>query len=145
VRSLDDRTPLAWYEDGPGLEWWWAIEHRGHPFAFLRSLMPGDFAPGRLPLPRHLMKYGGPLWPPPADSVCPCGETPSSDDLVVIERESGDRSFIAKLRARGRWPDATDPSRCWECGSRDRPAAHDVFGLRVCRDCVSVVLRKVRN
>jgi hypothetical protein len=135
-----------WYEKGPEMDWWWAVEHRGHPFAFLRSLMLGDFAPGRLPLRRHLRALGSPLWPdrsvtPP---VCPCGVPLVSEDLVVIERATGARHFLNLPRLTGRWPKPTDPASCWECCGSLTPL-RDIYGVQVCDRCVPFILKKVRT
>lgn len=118
---------------------WWAVEHRGHPALYLRALMPGDFAPGRLPLPRHVIELDGTEAPPEVRCGV-CDEVPRAEDLGVIERSTGDRGFLAELRAGRRpWPRPTDPASCWLCSSRtaraDREAQVGGATVRVCERC----------
>jgi hypothetical protein len=141
VRTAWDALP-----DPPGLEWWWAVSHLGHPAFYLRALMPGDFAPGRAPLPRHVRPLRGPSWPPPASVTCgTCGQEPDGADLDVLERATGARGFLAQFRAGRRpWPPATTAA-CWECGGRDRPAPRSLDGVPVCETCHAALTRAARR
>lgn len=120
--------------------YWWAVEHQGHPCCYLRALMPGDFAPGRRPLARHVLGLDGVV---PAALVCgTCGEAPAAVDLEPIERATGQRGFLAALRSSRRpWPKATDPATCWLCSSpgqrADRTAPVGPAGamVAVCSPC----------
>lgn len=108
---------MEWYEEPSAPdqgEWWWAVEHRGHPAFYLRALLPGDFAPGRLPLPRHVRTLTG---EEDDDPVCgTCAETPVAEDLDIVERATGRRGFLTEQRAqRQPWPKPTDPASCWLC------------------------------
>jgi len=120
----------------PSLRWWWRVDHRGHRAFYMRTLMPGDFAPGRLPLERHVR---GPV----ACATCGAsGETGLvSEDLVVVERSTGQRNFLDGFRARRTaWPPSTDPSTCHLCSGRGAPADRPiVIGgsqiVQVCARC----------
>lgn len=112
----------AWYVGPrtPGLELWWAVEHRGHPAFYLRALMPGDFAPGQAgPLTRHASDLEG---VPMAHVLCEtCGARPDPADLEPIERATGDRGHLARLRqGLDRWPPPTDPASCYLCSDPGR-------------------------
>ncbi len=149
---------MAWYEaeDTPDRgTWWWAVEHKGHPAFYLRSLKPGDFAPGRRPLPRHALMTE-PFHLRVADDqplVCDtCGEAPAVDDLDVIERSTGDSGFLDPFRGRGQyartpvpWPKATNRASCWECGAK-RGVTETVLTqageVRVCESCAEHLGRK---
>ena len=116
---------------------WWAVEHAGHPAFYLRALMPGDFAPGRLPLARHVWPLAGAY---AEDVACgTCGGVPRAEALEVVERHTGARGFLALLRAgRQPWPRATDASRCWLCGCRDSAwvvALTPLVDARMCERC----------
>ena len=115
--------PLAAPEP-PGLEWWFRVDHRGHPAFYLRTLMPGDFAPGRLPAPRHIRLLERPAEGLPAEVTCgTCGEVPRSEDLDVVERSTGSRGFLAAYTAgRVKWPPPTSAESCWMCSNRKSPA-----------------------
>ena len=118
-----------WYED-PAIDigiWWWAVEHRGHPAFYLRALMAGDFAPGQSVHERHVLLLDGKA--PNASGKIRCGtcnKEPDADDLVPIERATGNAHAIDVFRTRRkRWPKKTDPTSCWLCGlkyARPRPA-----------------------
>jgi len=119
VESPVEDPPSPAPEPPPDLEWWWSIEHHGHPAFYLRTLMPGDFAPGRLPAPRHvrLLERGEGL---PTEVRCgTCGEIPRSEDLEPVERQTGHRGFLADYRSgRALWPKQTVPESCWMCSGR---------------------------
>ena len=142
----------AWYDE-PGTPaagtWWWAVEHEGpeepggdltittHPAFYLRALLPGDFAPGRAPSPRHV----GTLTGDGVEGVAKCGtcgEVPEVGALDVVERASGDRGFLAPFReGRTPWPRPTDPQSCWLCGGPSRLATREVGGHKFCEGCAS--------
>ena len=108
---------MTWYREvgtpDVGI-YWWAIEHQGHPAFYLRALMPGDFGPGCLPLPRHALALDGTV---PDEVRCgTCGEVPGVAELEPVERATGQRGFLQALRSGRRpWPKATDPATCWLC------------------------------
>ena len=133
----------------PGLEWWWLVEHATatpHPAFYMRSLMPGDFAPGRLPAPRHvrLLERGEGL---PTEVRCgTCGEIPRSEDLEPVERQTGQRGFLDGFRSgRSRWPLPTKEAACWLCSGR-APAVTVVrlrgTDVRVCEGCAKHLERR---
>lgn len=132
-------TPWYLEQDGPDPEWWWAIEHKAHPAFYLRALMPGDFAPGRSPRPRHALTLLGRRAAAPL--VCgTCGQEPEAESLEPIERFTGDRGFLDQYRTgAGRWPAGTDEDTCWLCGDPAQLVNHEdvVDGqrVRVCRRC----------
>ena len=123
--DVERPAPAAvWYEDSGTPEagtWWWAIEHQGHPAFYLRGLLPGDFAPGRAPAPRHVATLKGKQYREGKPVTCgTCGRVPETDDLEPVERRTGDREFLAAFRAgRLRWPRPTAPASCWLCGDRE--------------------------
>ncbi len=133
---------------------WWAVEHQGHPAFYLRALMAGDFAPSRLPLPRHILTLKGEPVAVDGPCVCgTCGKVPASADLDVIERPTGRRGFLDVFRAgspRGMaWPPATDPASCWLCSSkRDRATCRvgldGVGEVGVCERCAAHLEREGR-
>jgi len=135
--TVEDSTPAP--EPPPGLEWWWLAEHLGHPAFYLRTLMPGDFAPGRLPAPRHvrLLVRGEGL---PTEATCgTCGEIPRSEDLDVSERSTGSRGFLAAFRSgRAKWPSPTRDESCWMCSglaaATEQARLRDT-DIRVCAGC----------
>ena len=122
--------PLVWYDDETidrGV-WWWAVEHEGHPAFYLRSLMAGDFAPGETPDERHILKLDGKN-PPATNLKCgTCNKKVAGEDLVPIERATGNRRALDVFRTRRhRWPKRSDRAGCWLCGQkkddpRPRPA-----------------------
>lgn len=124
----------------PGLDWWWSVLHKDHPAFYLRTLMPGDFAPGRLPAPRHVRFLERPAEGLPVEVTCgTCGEVPRSEDLEPIERATGHRGFLAEFRCgRARWPNPTKEQSCWMCSgqapanTRARLRATEVL---VCAGC----------
>lgn len=134
---------MTWYDE-PGTPdvgiYWWALEHKGHPCCYLRALMPGDFAPGRAPAPRHVLGLDGLV---PAELRCgTCGEAPAAGDLEPIERATGQRGFLASLRSGARaWPKATDPASCWLCSApraqadRQAPVGPGGSTVAVCAGC----------
>lgn len=114
--------PADWYDDetlAPTMEWWWAVEHHGHPAFFLRALLSGDFAPGRGPAPRHVLCLDGTTTPPSGSVRCgTCGEVPRPEDLVPIERKTGHRNYLDAYRSgRSAWKRPTDPETCWLCST----------------------------
>lgn len=135
---------IEWYREAGTPDagiFWWAIEHQGHPAFFARALMPGDFAPGRGPLPRHLAGLDGAAV---AEARCGlCDEVPAPGDLEAIERNTGNRGFLAPYRTgRVRWPAATDPASCWQCSSRKEPATATAelgggTAVAVCEKCAA--------
>ena len=127
-------------EPPPGLEWWWEVQHLGHPAFYLRTLMPGDFAPGRLPAPRHVRPLERPAEGLPAEVTCgTCGDVPRSEDLEPIERSTGQRGFLGEFRSgRARWPAPTKITSCWMCSGQ--APAHTRASVRgsdvlVCAGC----------
>ncbi len=121
--------------------WWWAVEHRGHPAFYLRTLMPGDFAPGRLPASRHVLQLDGTRAAQDRSATCgSCGELPAAADLEPIERATGDRGHLQPRRdGRAPWPRATDPASCWLCCAPPRFVTRDAevdgVAVRVCAGC----------
>jgi len=138
-------TVTEWYDVEPpdsGI-WWWAVEHIGHPAFYLRTLMPGDFAPGRLPLARHVADLEG---GEDADPVCgTCGHVPAlSGALEIIERRTGARGFLEPYRASGKWPAATPADTCWLCCDRSSPPTIAREGpagreIKLCAACAPLV------
>jgi hypothetical protein len=142
-----------WYEgpDTPDLEFWWAVEHRGHPAFYLRALMPGDFAPGRRPALRHALTVDGKR--PTSVLQCgTCGETPEAGDLEPIERTTGIRGFLGEYRrGRARWPQPTEESSCWLCSDPRVKATRTVaiatgtgrtVEVSVCERCAAHLARR---
>ncbi len=109
------QTPWWDYDkDPPGGSWWWAVEHNGHAAFYLRALMAGDFAPGRLPDSRHVRPLDHQGVEPVTCGTC--GKVPQAVDLRVIERSTGNRAALDPFIAgRAPWPKPTDPKRCWLC------------------------------
>lgn len=116
----------AWYEQsGPDRRiWWWAIEHLGHPAYYLRTLLPGDFAPDqRGPLSRHACGLSGRLELVDPVRCGTCGQVPAVGDLEAIERKTGRADFLAaRRRGHAPWGPPTDPDSCWLCSDRQRRA-----------------------
>ena len=120
--DVERPAPAAvWYDD-PGTPdagtWWWAVEHQGHPAFYLRALLPGDFAPGRSPAPRHAATLKGDQCREKKPVTCgTCGRVPEAGDLEPVERRTGDVGFLRPFReGHGPWPRPTDPATCWLCG-----------------------------
>ena len=129
----------AWYEAPeapPRGTWWWAVEHRGHPAFYLRALLPGDHAPGRVTAARHVLTLGGLVLD---DVHCgTCGEVPRAEDLEPIERATGDRGHLAAFRdGRVPWPRPTDRRSCWLCSGPARLATREINGRMHCEACAS--------
>jgi hypothetical protein len=99
-------------------EFWWAVEHNGHPAFYLRALLAGDFAPGRKPSQRHVCGLDGEF--PVESVVCgTCGKIPKSEDLEVFERRTGKSGFLNGFRrGKARWPNGTESWSCWLCSSQ---------------------------
>lgn len=151
--------PLEWYE-GPGtpdLTWWWAVEHLGHPAFYLRALVPGDCAPGRLPLARHILTLDG---DEDAEAICgTCEQTPRAENLEAIERATGQTGFLGQYRAevdagRRKWPTPTAPGSCWQCSNpkvradRDHQPKRKKGGrnkVKVCPQCESFLASLARR
>ena len=151
---------LEWYErhgtpeDG---QWWWAVEHYGpvpagggsnvslHPAFYLRSLMAGDFAGARLPLPRHVLTLDGQVT---GETRCgTCGGVPEARMLEPIERRTGARGFLSEYRlGRQQWPAPTDPGTCWLCSNRSARAETDARvgdqDVKVCEGCSAFLLSR---
>mgnify|MGYP000039875206 CR=1 FL=1 len=108
----------------PDLEWWWLVQHLGHDAFYLRTLMPGDFAPGRLPDPRHVRPLVRPAEGLPTEVRCgTCEEVPRAEDLEPIERATGARGFLDLFRSgKSKWPAPTHSDTCWLCSNRQAPA-----------------------
>lgn len=109
---------MRWFEgEEPDGYWWWAIEHKGHPAFYLRNLLPGDFAPGREVAPRHVLYPSGAAAVEGERVACAtCGENPSPEDLVPIERSSWMVVDFTPFRTGEKnWPPPTDPASCWLC------------------------------
>ena len=140
---------LAWYE-GPGTPdstWWWAVEHLGHPAFYLRALLPGDFAPGRGPAPRHTLIASGQAAEGRSVVCDTCGVEPRPEDLEPIERTTGHLGHLAAYRAgRVSWPRATDPASCWLCSSPAQRAylivETSVGKVRACEGCARHMSRE---
>lgn len=130
-----------WFEtaDSPPDDiWWWAVEHAGHPAYYLRALIPGDFAPGRTPAPRHVLQLDGSR---PAVGPVPCGTCaaiPDPAELEPYERRTGISGFLEGFR-RGDslWPGATSETSCWECSHPRIEAEVEIDGqtVRTCGRC----------
>ena len=146
------RPPLAavWYKD-PGTPavgtWWWAVEHQGHPAFYLRALLPGDFAPGRAPAPRHAATLAGEQFPERKAVTCgTCKQAPDVEDLEPVERATGHRGFLAVFRRGDHpWLRPTDPASCWLCAAQSAPTREvETPGgrARACPGCVPY-LKKV--
>lgn len=97
----------------------WEVEHNGHFAWFQRSLLIGDFAPGLVPVPWFVVYPDGLAADPRIDPTCvTCGEVPETNELIVIERATGDSHFLAPCRAGlKKWSKPTDPKTCWWCNS----------------------------
>lgn len=126
---LKDAKEGAWYraEDAPPEhEWWWAVEHQGHPAFYLRALLTGDFAPGRTPAARHVLGLDG--YPPEQHKLVrcgTCGKVPRAEDLEPIERATGLRGWLDVFRqGKMPWKRPTDPSTCHLCSTPRVPAVH---------------------
>jgi hypothetical protein len=140
---------LDWYDDVPGTppvgEWWWAVEHLGHPAYYLRALCLGDFAPGqRGPAPRHVLEIEGSRPPEGAPVPCgTCGIVPAPEDLEAIERSTGSRGFLDVYRSgQQTWPPPTDLGSCWECSD---PRARAERAVKVARVRTGRAERRVCN
>lgn len=98
-------------------EWPWLLQHNGHPAWYQRSLLIGDFAPGRRPIANYVLMLSGQLPEPYAHPVCgTCGVEPKSEDMLVVERATGDSSFFASFRSEERsWSRPTNSDTCWYC------------------------------
>lgn len=124
---------------------WWAVEHDGHPAFYLSALMPGDFAPGLLPLARHVVALDGTRIYFDGAPVCgTCGEVPAAEDLEPIERRTGRRGFLAPYRDRiASWKPATPSRSCWLCSDPALRADVDVARgkrtVKMCRGCAANV------
>lgn len=134
-------------EPPPGLEWWWEVQHLGHPAFYLRTLMPGDFAPGRLPAPRHVRLLVRPAEGLPTEVTCgTCGEVPRSEDLEPIERSTGQRGFLGEFRnGRAKWPRQTREASCWMCSGQapaESPARLRGTEVFVCAGCAKHLERR---
>lgn len=120
-----------------------------HPAFYLRTLMPGDFAPGRLPAPRHVRLLERPETGLPEEVRCgTCGEIPRAEDLEPIERQTGARGFLdAFRRGLAKWPQATRAESCWMC-SGQAPATEQASArgtdITVCAGCAKHLERKTR-
>lgn len=142
--EVEKREPAA----PPDLEWWWLVEHRGHQAFYMRTLMPGDFAPGRLPSTRHVRLLERPADGLPTEVRCgTCLEIPRSEDLEVIERSTGGRGFLDGFRSgRSRWPSPTRDESCWMCSDRQAPAIGEArlrgTDVRVCARCANHLGRR---
>lgn len=125
--------------------WWWAVEHRGHPAFYLRTFMSGDFRPGHLPRPRHIMTLEGRCAQPGTPRCGTCDSVPESKDLEVFERVSGAGGFLNAPRSgQAPWPPATHPKSCWLCSNAKLPARRVVKGpaggrVHVCDGCVDTM------
>lgn len=138
----------TWYQT-PGTPdsgtWWWAVEHQGHPAFYLRTFMSGDFRPGLLPRPRHIMTLEGRCAQPGVPRCGTCDQVPRAADLVVFERVTGVGNFLEVHRTGAQpWPPATDPRSCWLCSDPRKPANNVVKGpagglVRVCDGCVGTM------
>lgn len=143
-----------WYvgEGTPDIgEWWWAVEHSGHPCFYLRALVPADFAPGFLPVPRHVRPLQRPETGLPDAVLCAtCGEVPLSEELEPVERKTGLRghtadgpTFLSIYRSGRRpWPKTPTPGgTCWLCSSRTDPPTGEATlrgdRVSVCKRCES--------
>ena len=132
---------------GPGVTdagtWWWLVEHDGHEAFYLRALMAGDFAPGGDgPDERHVLHLDGKA--PTVGQALKCGtchKTMKTEDLVPVERVTGNRRALDVFRSRrAAWPKKTDPTSCYLCGQRKatkRSTDEKIRGRRVplCRNC----------
>ncbi len=97
----------------------WEVEHNGHFAWFQRSLLIGDYAPGRVPSSRFVVYDDGraasPLEAPKCET---CGDVPETNELIVIETTTGDAHFLAPFRSGLRkWPKPTDTKTCWWCNT----------------------------
>ena len=98
----------------------WEIEHDGHFAWFQRSLLIGDFAPRRVPLSRFVVCADGRAADPRTEPTCAtCGATPRTDELIAVERATGDSHFLAPYRSGlAKWPKPTDTKKnCWWCNT----------------------------
>ena len=147
IEALPPAPPPA--PEPPGLEWWWLVLHADHPAFYLRALMPGDFAPGRLPAPRHVRLLERPETGLPEEVRCgTCGEIPRAEDLEPVERQTGARGFLdAFRRGLAKWPQATRSESCWMC-SGHAPATEQASArgtdITVCAGCAKHLERKTR-
>lgn len=126
---------------------WWAVEHKGHPAFYLRSLMAGDMAPISLgPLPRHTyeIQRGQQIEEFPIH-CCTCGKIPNPLDLEPIQRVNGQRGralfFKDYVEGRRIWPQPTSITTCWLCSDPTVPAVIPVGSRRVCQGCAAHLTR----
>ena len=128
---------------------WWAIEHMGHAAFYLRSLMPGDFAPkSNGPLARHAYDLHGvqmEFFP----VICQtCMVMPHPEALIPIERVTGLRGrelfFAQYVFGVKPWPPPTSQSSCWNCCCTYPPANRVIQGRRVCADCEQHIRRSMK-
>lgn len=130
------------------MEWWWIVEHYGHPAFYMRTLMPGDFAPGRLPDPRHVRPLVRPDEGLPTEVRCgTCNEIPRAEDLELIERSTGARGFLDAFRSgKAKWPAPTLSTTCWLCSNRQAPVVGRArlrgTEVPVCAGCAKHLERK---
>lgn len=112
----------------------WTIEHNGHFAWFQRSLMAGDFAPGRQPVSHYVIRPDGRADDPSVAPKCEtCGKVPNVDDLIAIETATGDSYFLEPFRKGHRkWPRPTSLDTCWWCNT---PNAGAVGNPPLCTQC----------
>lgn len=94
----------------------WHILHSGHLAWRQRSVMVGDFAPGRPLASWYIVDAEGRAADPLAVPTCEtCGVVPPAETLEVVEVATGQRGVLAKSRLFNRWPRPTDPNTCFWC------------------------------
>jgi len=100
-------------------EWPWVVMHGEHPAWYQRSLIVGDFAPGRIPASNYAVSLDGDIFGPDERPFCgTCLAEPLTDELDVMERSTGNSSFLSLYRNpnhRLPWPPPTNPATCWYC------------------------------
>jgi hypothetical protein len=122
-------------------DWPWLILHNDHPAWYQRALLPGDFAPGRMPMPNYILTLTGEI-PKLGQVRCgTCKKKPAVEDLEPVERTTGQTGFLDRYRYGRRpvpWPEGLNPTNCWNCNN---PMGNDSKEI----DCDATLLRKVKE
>jgi len=109
----------------------WAVRHKvagdTHSAWRMRAFLIGDFAPGKAGRNDYVIERDN----TPGDRTkrprCEtCDKVPQADDLIVVERATGDRHFLDPYRDGLRpWPPGTNDGRCWWCQTEIGPKDKD--------------------
>jgi hypothetical protein len=113
------------------------VMHGDHEAWRQRCLMPGDFAPGLMPIPNYVSYADGTLPEVYEAPKCAgCGEVPRVEDLNAVDARTGRSDFLDPYRngtIRSGWPPPTPPETCWYCNGSE--GVRDVEGVRLCALC----------